>query len=105
MITLGDDDTINFCEYDQSFEHIYIVRNSSILEKRTVSDLNSVEMSIELENQIGSSVSKLFALSDDGKFAVIAAAGNPARTNTRSNFFYLISLETQEQFQLTTANL
>merc|ERR1719300_2351434 len=75
-ITLDDDDTINFCEYDQSFDHIFIVRNSSILEKRALNDLSTVTMSIELENRIGDSASKLLALSNDGRFCVLGAAGS-----------------------------
>jgi len=75
-ITLGDDDVINFLEYDQSFEHIFIVKNSSILEKRALNDSCTVSMSIELENRIGNSVSKLLTLSNDGKFCVIGAAGD-----------------------------
>merc|ERR1712062_49507 len=45
--------------------------------------------------------------SDDGKFSVIGAAGNSSRSGggSESNFFYLISLETQEQFKLTTKHL
>jgi len=104
-ITLDDDDTINFCEYDQSFDHIYIVKNYAILEKRALNDSGTVSMSIALENRIGNSVSKLMALSNDGTFCVIGAAGNTTIGGAKSNFFYLVSLETQEQFKLTTNKL
>jgi len=86
-ITLDDDDVINFCEFDQEFDHIFIVRNRSILEKRALNDSDTVSMSIELENRIGDSLSKLMALSNDGKFCVIGAAGNTTAGGAKSNFF------------------
>merc|ERR1719361_1704312 len=99
-ITLDGDDVINFYEYDQSVEHIFIVRNYSILEKRALSDLNTVTMSVELDNRIGTSISKLFVLSNDGKFCVIGTGNSHTYSSNSSNFFYLISLETQQQFKL-----
>merc|ERR1719361_1842494 len=62
-------------------------------------------MSIELESRIGNSVSKLLSLSNDGTFCVVGAAGNSNFGATTSNFFYLVSLESQEQFKLTTTKL
>merc|ERR1711879_969335 len=96
-IVLGDDDEINYCEYDQSFEHIYIVRNKCILEKRSVNNLSEVVQSIKLENKIGFSGSKLFALSNDGKYCVIGGGDK--------SFFYIISLDSHHQFKLNANNL
>merc|ERR1712062_17675 len=102
-ITLDDNDTINFCEYDKSVENIFVVRNKTILEKRAIADHDTVSMSIELENQIGNSVSKLLSMSNDGKFCVIGTGAS--NDSGRAGFFYLIYLETQKQFKLQTENL
>jgi len=91
-ITLSDDDEINYIEYDHSFDHVYIVRNQSILEKRSVIDSNSVSVSIELETKMASSGLKRLSLSNDGKCCVIGVPN--------SDFFYVIDLETQQQFKL-----
>merc|ERR1712062_831026 len=82
-----------------------IVKNSSILEKRAVNDSGVVSMSIGLENRIGNSISNLMSLSNDGKFCVIGAAGNTVMGGAACDFFYIISLETQKQFKLTTTKL
>jgi len=104
-IVLDDEDVINFCEYDQSFDHIFTVRNSSILEKRAMKDVNTVSMSIELENHIGDSVSKLLSLSRDGRYCVIGGAGNMAGSGKKRNFFYLIDLSTEIQTKLISDKL
>ena len=70
-IELDESDVINFCEFDQNFENIFIVRNQSVLEKRSMADLQSVSMRIELEERIGDSVSKLLDISNDGKWSVL----------------------------------
>ena len=86
LIELDANDVINFCEFDQSFDHIFIVHNRSILEKRAITDLQTVSLSIELEEQIGDSVSKLLDISNDGKWCVIGAGGIDL------DFFYLIDI-------------
>ena len=63
-------------------------------------------MSIELENRVRNSVSKLLALSNDGMFCVIGAEGNlTVESGTAANFFHLVSMEIHEQFKSTTENL
>merc|ERR1719499_2116713 len=54
-------------------------------------------MTITLENPLGLSNSKLLSLSNDGKFCVIGAGAKA--------YFYIIALETQQQFKLTPKNL
>ena len=49
QLCLGENNTINFSEFDQSFEHIFIVKNSTMLEKRSIHAINEVEMSINLK--------------------------------------------------------
>merc|ERR550525_852031 len=59
--------------------------------------MDSVSLTIELETKIAGSRSKSLSLSKDGKFCVIGGG--------TTNFFYIIALETQEQFKLTTQKM
>merc|ERR1719242_733706 len=54
-------------------------------------------MTIALETELASSASKSLSLSKDGKFCVIGGGD--------TNFFYIVALETQEQFKLTTQKM
>merc|ERR1719295_769467 len=110
----GDKEGIQFLTYDQSFEHLFIIRNlsiydekaewhsqwktSSFLEKRAVADLGTVIISIKLENAChqGRVNQNLMSLTDDGKFCAYAGAFKDDGTYD-FNQFNIISLETQEQ--------
>ena len=41
-MTLEETDNIMFCEFDRKFEHIILLRNGNILEKRAVNNENNV---------------------------------------------------------------
>ena len=89
-VELGDWDNINFSEFDRKFEHLFLVKNDSILEKRSLRNVGSVAMSIELEEKIGTSRTKLLALSSDGSFGVVGGG-------TNRSYFYLLDLEKKTQ--------
>eukprot|EP01084_Bolivina_argentea_P022513 41838_1 len=62
-ICLGETDTINCCEFDETFENIIIVKNCNTLEKRAVKNSNNVSISIELEKEIRTTNLKILSLS------------------------------------------
>merc|ERR1712079_78555 len=66
-------------------------------EKRALKNQNEVLISVKLEDEIGLMFNKLFSLSNDGKFCVIGGGDN--------KFYYIIALDTKEQFKLIPQNL
>ena len=48
-LCLGEGYMINFTEFDERFEHIFIVKNSKVLEKRKIGMVDEVVMSVNLK--------------------------------------------------------
>ena len=65
-IVLGEGERINFFEFDRSFEHVFVLKNDCVLEKRAMADVSKVLVSINLEQKVGASSAKQLTLSDDG---------------------------------------
>ena len=50
-ICLGDEDQINYSEFDGNIENIFILKNLKVLEKRTIGAMNETLSSFELEKK------------------------------------------------------
>mmetsp|Transcript_42250 Transcript_42250/g.69632 ORF Transcript_42250/g.69632 Transcript_42250/m.69632 type:complete len:710 (-) Transcript_42250:126-2255(-) len=97
-ITLPDTDAINFCAFDKQSNRIFMVRNKSLLEERSLQDVKSVAKSIKLEQQIGTSNLNPLSLTQDGAWCAIG--GGQGR-----NYFYLIDIAKNTQYKLVTTTL
>jgi len=105
-IKLGRKDKIDFIEFDASFNFIFLIRNSSILEQRPLSKVMTVTMSMNLQKRIRDSVSKLMTLSNDGKWAVITSGGNAyVNDGDRLKMVYFIDIENKKQYKVMTQKL
>ena len=91
-LSLEEADVIDFYEFDRNFQNIFILKNNSILEKRSVI-LNQKVVSMQLEEDVGQSASKILSLSNDGSFCVISS---------KCSYFYLVGIVNQTQFKLTS---
>ena len=95
-LSVGDGDRINYSEFDRYFKNIFILKNYTILESRSISDLNKVNLSINLENQVSSgSSSNVMSLSNDGTYCAIGGGWSKP-------YFYLIDLQKKEQFKIVS---
>merc|ERR1712192_311871 len=94
-VSLADDDVINYVEFDTGFEHLFLLKNKSMLERRALGKVNAVQMSIKLEEQVAGSGTKQLSLSGDGTVCAIVGGDNKA-------YFYLIELENQMQHKMSS---
>eukprot|EP01084_Bolivina_argentea_P064195 117108_1 len=94
-ICLNDKDRINCCEFDKTFENIFYVKNTRVLEKRVVNKTGKVVFSITLEQEISENNMKMMSLSNKGDWCVIAGGGE-------KGYFYLIDIENKIQHKLTS---
>ena len=93
-LCLNEDDTIQYSDFDENFENIFIVKNSKVLETRKVGAFNEVALSIQLVEKCGTSgYTTLFALS---------AAGTLCAIGFQDAYFYLVDLESQSQHKLAS---
>ena len=84
--------------FDLAFEHIFILKDLKVFEKRNLDEPNKVVMSIELEREVESGWSKQLSLSSDGTYCAIRGGhANP--------YFYLIDLKSEEQHKLTSSSM
>ena len=92
-IALEQSESIQYSEFDRNFEHIFIVRNRNVLEKRNVADINKVVMSVTLNQTVDASApTKQLPLSQDGSTCAIGGG--------YSRHFHLIDLVNQEQYKV-----
>ena len=85
---------IPFCEFDKKFENIFILKDYEVLEKRNITDANTVITSINLDEKVTHSYLRQMTLSDDGSVCAIGGGAN--------SYFYLIHLETKSQHKLSS---
>merc|ERR1719242_268389 len=83
------------CDYDHTFEHIFICRSDQILEKRAMNDLSTVLVSIQLPSCHIVSLN-IFALSSDSKFYAFTMGFSA---------FYIHSWDTEESFELNAKKI
>ena len=74
-LQVAENEEINSSEFDQKFEHIFIVKNLEVIEKRSVGELGKAMLSIKLQEKVGTDTTKLLTLSDDGTFCAIGGGG------------------------------
>ena len=72
-LCIDENEEINYSEFDINFEHIFILKNLDVLEKRSLCTANKVMMNIKLEEKVKDDDSKQLSLSNDGTFCVIGA--------------------------------
>eukprot|EP00485_Elphidium_margaritaceum_P018703 CAMPEP_0202728576 /NCGR_PEP_ID=MMETSP1385-20130828/185696_1 /ASSEMBLY_ACC=CAM_ASM_000861 /TAXON_ID=933848 /ORGANISM="Elphidium margaritaceum" /LENGTH=829 /DNA_ID=CAMNT_0049394827 /DNA_START=40 /DNA_END=2525 /DNA_ORIENTATION=+ len=94
----GDNATINFCDFDANFEHIFLVVDNQVLQKRAVSNINKVLQSIELKESVKGSLFRNFRLSADGKFCVLGGGYD-------KKHFFVVDIENEKQIHLTSKKL
>jgi len=94
-LALEEEDVINFYEFDRSFQNIFILKNNNILEKRSIIFDQRIA-TIELEEEIGRSVSKMLSLSNDGSLCVVSS---------KDSYFHLIDVANQIQSKLVSNSL
>ena len=94
---MDESDTINISEFDSNFKNIFILKNSEIFERRSIGDVNTVTLSIELNQRATSKVSKQLTVSKDGTWC--AVGGGDSSTT------YLVDLENKMQHTLLSETL
>ena len=52
MMCASEDDEINATEFDHTFEHIFILKNAMVFEKRRVGDSSDVTLTLQLEEKV-----------------------------------------------------
>ena len=87
--------SINYSEFDSTFEHIFILKDSQVLEKRSLDAVNTMRMKIKLKEPASDSYSKQLVLSNNGTACAIGGGGS-------KNYFFLIDLESSAQHKLTS---
>ena len=93
-ITLSEDDEVGYCEFDGKQEHIFLVKNGKVLEKRSVRDNQTVRsMTLQQGVYVSYGFAKHLSISNDGQYCAIAAGMD--RT-----FWWLIDIENEEQFKI-----
>ena len=78
-----------------NFEHILILKDGKVLEKRSLNQVEIVSLSIELDEKVTFMSMKQLSLSNDGKTCVIGCGRG-------KQHFYLIDLEQNVQHKLTS---
>ncbi len=78
-ICYGKDDVIYFCEFDKSWDNIFIVVNGSTFEERSMKDVHTVKASVTLEQQIKAEAMKQLDLS---KITSMSVTGKTKITNS-----------------------
>ena len=68
-ICLGARDSISYSEFDSDYQHIFILKNEKVLEKRNMRAVDKVLLSVELEEKVTNASTKQLTLSQDGNFA------------------------------------
>ena len=76
QIDLGKADKIWYSEFDRSFENIFILKNGNVFEKRNLTDVTKVGMSIKHRETVTEVVTKQLAVSDDGALCVIGGGSS-----------------------------
>eukprot|EP01083_Nonionella_stella_P000526 1494_1 len=94
-ISFGENDKINFCEFDRYFKNILLVINENMLEVRALDNIKKAKIRIILQQKVAQQSLKQLSLSNDGKWCLIAGG-------YLKNHFYLINLEKQIQYKLTS---
>mmetsp|Transcript_42253 Transcript_42253/g.69642 ORF Transcript_42253/g.69642 Transcript_42253/m.69642 type:complete len:711 (-) Transcript_42253:126-2258(-) len=97
-ISLPDTDEINYCAFDKKSKRIFMVRNKSTLEERSLKTVKNVTKSIKLDQEIATSNLNPLSLSVDGAWCAIGGGKN-------KNYFYLIDVAKGTQYKLVTTTL
>ena len=97
-LCLGEEDRINFTEFDTTFENIFILKNGQMLEKRDVDSINEIKMSIELEEELGGGARKQLSISNDGTFCAIGGG-------VGKKYFYVVDLQNAQQHKFVSEAL
>ena len=97
-ISLPATESINYTEFDSSFENIFILKNFQQLEQRTIADVQNVKLSIKLKEEVEDPGLKQLVLSNDGTFCAIGGG-------FIQSYFYLIDLTSKTQHKITSKAL
>jgi len=92
-IVLPESDNIDFVEFDNAFENVFIIKNGRTLEKRLVGGGDEVTMSLRLNTEVESGGDKNLSLSEDGKFCAIGGGWT-------KKMWHLVDIATQQQYEL-----
>merc|ERR1712192_11971 len=97
-LTLASTDEITYCEFDKTFDNIVLLKNKSVVELRSLESLQTASKTLQLQESVGRSSSKLLTLSADGTLCVIGGGAD-------KNYFYLVNIEKETQAKLISAAL
>lgn len=95
VISLPDSERVEYNAFDKNCENMYLVKNCSVFEKRSVSGDHGVLMSVELEEKLRWMGTNQMALSNDGKWCAIGGGKG-------KSYWYLIDVEQETQHKMVS---
>ena len=97
-LRIAVEDFIVYTQFDCSFENIFLLMNKNVLEKRSLNELNTVQLSIKLEEKVEATALGQMVLSSDGTVCALGGGND-------KQYFYLVNFASREQHKMTSSIL